>query len=238
MMRSIGRVEIAAMSLGAFLIAAEVAGVLVGLGPYVTVVTLGYFLVVGGSYVIYRRARVEAAAVAEAESHTAGWPGVTLGDEYLAVRLSDLLRGLSDQQAGRIFRIARWQTLPSGTPMATAGATADSIFIIADGAVQLTGQSTLGEVTVRIARGGEAFPLAALIGGGELVTSAKAATDVSVLEVPRDELLDLCRDEPDIGMAIFKATAEILGERYRSTLRRHLDGAEQAMRQPDVWANV
>jgi CRP-like cAMP-binding protein len=176
--------------------------------------------------------------IPENEQQSASWPGVTMGEEYLTVRLSDLLRKLSDTQAEGIFKIARWETLPAGTRMAIEGSTAECIYIIAEGAVQLTGRSGLGDVTVRIAREGEAFPLAALLGPGELVTSAKAATEVSVLAIPRAELLDLCDQRPEIGMIIFKTTAEILADRYRSMLKRHLDRAELAVRPPDVWANV
>lgn len=233
-----GRIEIALAGIAGLLIAGGSAAVLGRLGPYVTIVALAYFLAVGAASAVYRRARIEATAVAEAERQApAGWVS-TVYNDYSVARSSDLLSGLTDEQAAEVLEIAQWHAIPAGTPLAVAGAPGEWVYIIINGAVELTARSSVGEVTVRIARGGEALPLAAILGTGELVTSATAMTDLIALAIPRLRLLALCGERPQIGMTIFRTTAEILTERYRSTLRRHLEGVSDAVRQPELWANV
>ena len=96
----------------------------------------------------------------------------------------------------------------------------------------------MGELTVRIAGPGESLPLAALIGDGTLLTTALAFSDLRALVLPRERLLTLCAERPDIGMQIFLAVAEILGNRYRSTLHRLTESMDKVVEQTELWANV
>jgi len=112
------------------------------------------------------------------------------------------------------------------------------VFAILAGQVELHTDSGAGEVTVRIVEAGEALPLAALVGDGELITSARAMTAVEAAALPADALKRLCHDEPDIGRKIYAAIAEILAERYRRMLSRLATTYRDAMARTELWANV
>ena len=107
-----------------------------------------------------------------------------------------------------------------------------------EGMAQLTADSAIGDITVRVAGPGESFPLATLIGSGVLITSAKAMTDMFVFSIPTDGLRGLFSENPELGMKVYAAIAEVLGNRYGRTLAHLTTNAEQALKEADFFANV
>lgn len=241
--RRIGTVGTGLALVGGLLIAGEVMAIANGFGPFFSVVSAGYFMAAGAGYLVYRRIQTERAEpAAQIEAMAEAPPAAVVPPEPVesraVARHSDLLQGLPDESVAAVLALARWTSAPAGCRLAEAGTEGDNVYIIVDGHVQLTGHSDVGEVTVRIAEEGESFPLAALLGSGTLVTSATAMTDLLAYAIPRKHLIALCADRPDIGMTLYAQVAEILGDRYRSTLARHMTGVGNAVRQPEIWANV
>jgi CRP-like cAMP-binding protein len=150
----------------------------------------------------------------------------------------DIFKKLSDQELDQIAAIGRAISVPQGTLLARQGDIATSIYVVLEGQAQLTTSSPQGEITVRIADPGESLPLAALLGSGELITTVFAMSDLSGMEIPKDAFSELLRRQPEIGMSVYQAVAEILGGRYQNTLTRLVGTMEQALRQADVFANV
>ncbi len=218
----------------AVLVAAEVAAALGGLGPFFGVVALGYFLVLALAYIMYRytlsvrtaRARAPAAAYGVSDA------------ERRKLREVDIFAELSDAQIDRVVSLGRRARIAAGQELGEAGQLGHSLFIIMDGNAQLSAESAIGEITVRIAGPGESFPLAALIGSGSLITSVKAMTDMEAIEIPRAALLGLFARDAEIGMRIYAAIAETLGNRYDRTLAHLTSSAERALKRADFWANV
>ena len=91
---------------------------------------------------------------------------------------------------------------------------------------------------MRVADPTESFPLSAVVGSGKLITSARAMTPMKVLAIPCGQLLELCRRETDIGMAMYVAIAEAIAIRYKKTLRHLTTGAEEVLKNADIWANL
>ena len=149
----------------------------------------------------------------------------------------DIFKGLSDQELAQIVAIGRSISVPWGTLMARQGDVAPSVYIILEGQAQLTTASPQGEITVRIAGPGESLPLAALLGSGRLITTAYTLTDLRGMEMPRGTFQELIRQHPEIGMKVYQAIADILGERYQNTLTRLVGTVEQAFHLADVFAN-
>jgi hypothetical protein len=50
---------------------------------------------------------------------------------------------------------------------------------------------------------------------------------MDVWEIDRQRLLDLCRRRPEIGARIFAAAASVMASRYRDTLKRLAEAANQ-----------
>lgn len=150
----------------------------------------------------------------------------------------DIFCDLSLSHLEHIARLGRLLHFPAGMMLAKAGETADTLFLIMDGKVELYTDSPVGEVTVRVVGPCEAFPLAALVGSGQLITSARAMTEVEVFGIPARGLLDLCEFETDIGMRVYKMAAGIMAERYRATLARMTSAMQESLQGADIWANV
>ena len=148
-------------------------------------------------------------------------------------RQIDAFGDLSPDQINKVVALGTRRQVPAGDLLGTGGELGENLFVILDGEAHLTTHSEVGEISVRIARPGEAFPLAALLGSGTLITSGEALTDMEVLAISRSELLMLCSREPEIGMRIYSAVGRLFSNRYAETLTHLTITAERELRQGD-----
>ena len=91
---------------------------------------------------------------------------------------------------------------------------------------------------MRVAGPGETLPLATLTGAGTLITNARTMGELRAVAMPSQAFRQLCNDAPEIGMCVYQAIAETLGDRYRTTLGRLAGTMTEALRQSDAFANV
>lgn len=133
-------------------------------------------------------------------------------------RQIDAFGDLSPEQIEKVVSLGARRHVEAGELLGTGGELGEYMFVILEGEAHLTTHSEIGEISVRIARPGEAFPLAALLGSGTLITSGEALTEMEVLAIPRSELLMLCSREPEIGMRIYAAIGRLFSNRYAETL--------------------
>jgi len=162
----------------------------------------------------------------------------SLARSSVALRSSDLFGRLSPMNMEMLATLGTIMRISEGSNLGKAGEAGAHLFLILEGRVQLSAPSALGELTVRIAGPGESFPLAALVGSGTLITSAVAMTDMEVLAIPRDQLLELCSMHPEIGMAMYSGISQVMAERYRKTLAKLTGSLEPALRAADFWINL
>ena len=151
--------------------------------------------------------------VAEASTAAGGQDGDTR-----VFRQIDAFGDLSPEQIEKVVALGTHRNVEAGGLLGTGGELGEYMFLIIEGEAHLTTHSEIGEISVRIARPGEAFPLAALLGSGTLITSGEALTEMEVLAIPRSELLMLCSREPEIGMRIYQAVGRLFSNRYAETL--------------------
>ena len=252
------RTEWGMLGLVAAVIGGEAAAVAGGLGPVAAVVALGYLVVFGLVYLAYRStkrplsaqsARVSTAADLASASRppgpavaaSSGAGGTASGKPVALNRLLrdvDIFRGLTAEQVDAVAVLGQPVDVSAGQQLVQAGESGDLVFVIVQGRAQLSAQSAIGDITVRVAGPGESFPLAAMLGAGTLITSATAMTDMKMLAIPRSSLFGLCAEDPEIGMRIYAAIGEVLGNRYRKTLERLTASAEEVLREVEFFANV
>ena len=146
----------------------------------------------------------------------------------------DLFEGLSDGQIDRVVSLGRRLQISFGEFLGTGGEQGENLFVILQGEADLFAHSEIGEIAVRIAGPGEAFPLAALLGSGTLITSGEALTDMEVLAIPRSELLMLCSKDTEIGMKIRVNVAQLVANRYSATLTQLAVSAERELRDAEA----
>lgn len=151
---------------------------------------------------------------------------------------SDLFKGLSDTQIGKLAALASVLKVPAGTRLGEAGKQGDTLYVLVQGDAQLSTASPMGEITVRIAGDGESFPLAALLGDGTLLTSGKTLTEVELISIPRSALVDLLTREPDIGMRVYANIGHVFLNRYGKTLEHLMAAGQRQMEDAEFLANV
>ena len=134
-------------------------------------------------------------------------------------RQVDVFNDLSNEQIDKVVALG------------TGGGPGRDLYVILEGEAHLTIHSEVEEISVRIARPSEAFPLATLLGSGTLITSGDALSDMEVLAIPRSELLKLCESDKEIGMRVYASIGRLFSNRYAETLTHLAISAERELRE-------
>ena len=169
----------------------------------------------------------------ELEGYTSGPAGA--GDnqslDTQVFKQVDVFKDLSDEQIAKVVSLGQRLPVAAGETLGKGDEPAQHLYVILEGEAHLTTHSDVGEISVRIARPGEAFPLATLLGSGTLITSGEALTDMEVLAIPRSELLMLCSRDSEIGVRIYSAIGRLFSNRYAETLTHLSFTADRELRE-------
>ncbi len=130
----------------------------------------------------------------------------------------DMFARLSREQISSVVALGSTVYVKEGETLGSGGDEGQNLFVIQSGEAQLTAQSEIGQIAVRVAGPGESFPQAVLLGEGTLITAGSALSDMTLLQIPRAPLLDLCTQDAAIGRGIYAATAQQFATRYSRTL--------------------
>lgn len=142
---------------------------------------------------------------------------------------TDIFRNLTQAQMDAVAALGTVRRYDEGAVLVEQDRMGDRLYAVIEGKAQLTSNTGLGPVTVRVVSAGDSFPLASLVGYGLIITSASAMTAMTVWEVDCRRLLSHCNRNPETGSRIFATAAAVLTERYRDTLTRLALAAEQAV---------
>ena len=130
----------------------------------------------------------------------------------------DMFARLSREQISSVVALGRTVSVKEGETLGAGGEAGQNLYVIQSGEAQLTAQAEIGQIAVRVAGPGESFPQAVLLGEGTLITAGSALSDMTLLQIPRAPLLDLCTQDAAIGRGVYAATAQLFASRYSRTL--------------------
>ena len=168
---------------------------------------------------VARAAKVEVRTFGPAALEpTTPQPPVPLKGEA-ALAGCQLFRALTPQQRESIWGLGETESVDPGQVLAKEGSLGLKLYVILSGEAQLTAPSAVGRIPVRVAKAGDAFPLASLLGAGALITSAKAMTPMKVLAIQCVDLIKLCMDDPTVAGVVYLEAAKVFASRYSDTLR-------------------
>ena len=145
----------------------------------------------------------------------------------------DMFARLSREQISAVVALGRVVSVKEGETLGAGGEAGQNLYVIQTGEAQLTAQAEIGQIAVRVAGPGESFPQAVLLGEGTLITAGSALSDMTLLQVPRAPLLDLCTQDAAIGRGIYAATAQLFASRYSRTLTQLGMSASREIRSED-----
>ena len=132
---------------------------------------------------------------------------------------SELLRGLSEEEAQRVTGLGARIRLASGAELFPLGGPAENLFIVERGRIALTLPMQVREreedVLIEERAPGQAFGWSALIPPHRFTLKATAPLDTEVLAIPRRTLLQYFDAHPDVGYIVTQNVAEVMGRRLQ-----------------------
>jgi len=133
-------------------------------------------------------------------------------EKVIALEGVELLRSLSPEQLSRIASIAKEITLPPGKPVLQPAEPLEALFVILDGAVELSRNSQ----QIHVARQNEVLGAWALFDEEPMPVVALTLEDTKLLRIGRDDFFDLLSDNVEIAASIFST----LVKRFRKLVEQ------------------
>jgi CRP-like cAMP-binding protein len=127
-------------------------------------------------------------------------PELNIVEKVIALEGVELLGNLTPEQLARIATIAREVRYPPGHTVLEAAKPVDGLYVIVDGAVEL---SRDGEA-LTVARQNDVLGAWALFEEDEpMAVTARTLEDTRLLRIGRDDFYDLLSDNTEITSSIF-----------------------------------
>jgi CRP-like cAMP-binding protein len=106
----------------------------------------------------------------------------------------------------------------SGTTVIQQGEPADYLYLIIDGAVQVSYKPYDGTpITVAHVEKEGLFGWSAVVGSGSYTSSVTAIEDLDTFRIHGDELRKLCMEHPDAGREILEKLANVVSSRWSNS---------------------
>ncbi|MFE7646046.1 cyclic nucleotide-binding domain-containing protein [Streptomyces phaeoluteigriseus] len=129
-----------------------------------------------------------------------------------------LLTALPPPQRQHLMTLAREVSFPEDTRIFEAGGTADRFWVIRSGAVSLDQRVTsVQRVTVASLGAGDLLGWSWLFPPYQWDFGAEAFSPVRAYEFAAQPVLDLCEEDPALGLSLVRIVAEILAHRLETT---------------------
>jgi CRP-like cAMP-binding protein len=133
--------------------------------------------------------------------------------------MPDLLAGLSDEDAGRVLALGSRVTISGGSELFRLGDEADRIFLIRRGRIRLTLPMQVRgrpeSILVEECAAGQTVGWSALIPPYRLTLTAIAPLETELIALSREALNELLRAAPDLGYAVSRNLAALIGQRLQ-----------------------
>jgi CRP-like cAMP-binding protein len=132
---------------------------------------------------------------------------------------ADLLNGLAPDAVAQVRALSRRICVTAGAHLFSLGAPADSLFLVERGRIvlslpiQVAGRTE--DVLVEERSPGQTLGWSALIPPHRFTLDARAPVEAVVLALPRELLMDYFAAHPDVGLAIVRNLAAVMGHRLQ-----------------------
>ena len=140
---------------------------------------------------------------------------------------ADIFAGINQRHIDRIASICKEKTFQRGETIFEENSTGDELYIIASGEVEITVDPSLvshrsdtpsEQRTIAHLRRGQSFGEIALVDQGIRSAAARSTSkDTQLIIIPRDELLSLCEENPQLGYRLMRNLAADLSMKLRGT---------------------
>lgn len=126
-----------------------------------------------------------------------------------------LFSGLSDEQTKRLAEIFSLEKYPPATKIFEPGEPSERAFVILEGEIVINAGEGETARRVGVISGGECLGETALLNQRPHSVCAKTTQETEVAVIKQDDLLELMRRRPDIGLVLYRNLAKSLGRKLR-----------------------
>ena len=123
-----------------------------------------------------------------------------------------LFEKLTADSLQRLWRSAHIWTAPAKALLLREGETADMLFVLLDGLVQVEARSSGRDATILVLRPFDCFFVASVLGGDALPVSARALNDVRVLTIDAQEIRRVAATDPTFAQSLMGELTRICGK--------------------------
>ncbi|MBM3130334.1 MAG: Crp/Fnr family transcriptional regulator [Chloroflexi bacterium] len=136
------------------------------------------------------------------------------------LRRYSFFAGLDEAELKSLAMISEQVRVPAGTILFEEGQNADALYLLLEGSVDLSFNSSLGpieQVHVGEVNPGEPFSISALIPPHLLTHTARAGTTIHTIKIAAAPLRALCQSDARVGSVVMRKVAEAAMERLHFT---------------------
>ncbi|MDD2904471.1 MAG: cyclic nucleotide-binding domain-containing protein [Syntrophales bacterium] len=146
--------------------------------------------------------------------------------QYEFFKKISLFQDLEENEIQQVVDRTTPRDFPAGAVILREGETGDSLFVMCQGEVEITKALTLvldedtprEKVMIRLrALDGVCFGEMALLENEARSATVTALSDCSLLELSRQEFLDLVRENPEMGLKLVLNLAQLLSRHLRKS---------------------
>lgn len=129
-----------------------------------------------------------------------------------------LLERLTDSDLEWLIACGSKQIVPAGTVLIEQGRNIDTLYILLDGILELSGVD-LGDKPIRL-RSGDVVGEISLLDARPPTATVTATEESILLAVPRSELMDKLEEDVEFAARFYRSLAVFLAQRLRNTYQR------------------
>lgn len=143
------------------------------------------------------------------------------------IRETDLFSGLASHIIDEVASEAVEETFPAGHVLFRRGETADSLYILEEGAVDIT-ISEGGLVSFPLTSSGDVFGWSALVEPNRYTATAECMKDSKVLRIDGGRLMRLFERHPAEGLRVMRRLCGVIASRLSESYKALMSAREES----------
>jgi CRP-like cAMP-binding protein len=129
----------------------------------------------------------------------------------------DLLRGLDEEERQKLKNLGAIERYEPNIVIFSEGAEARNFYLLEEGQVSIESRLSRGlRFPIMAVSPGQAFGWSALVVPHQYTATALSLSQVRVIAIPKEAMLEMMRANPSLGLAIMEKVASIVASRVRS----------------------
>jgi CRP/FNR family cyclic AMP-dependent transcriptional regulator len=145
---------------------------------------------------------------------------------HLTLAVESILRdhafvlGLPEDQIARLASAAMPVSFAENDIVLSDREHSSAFYFLVSGSVAIELRASRYAVCVQALEPGHVFGWSALLDRQDTLFQVRAREETTALRIPGDILKQICRDNPELGMELFRRTLQVVASRVRATEER------------------